>query len=315
LESESEQVQKAQPLNEDIGIFNRPLANDFQGFGRVMDQEPESQLGKGLIKPCSVELEIDGFHFKYDKPVRNFVRPENMKEKVVEFRVTCPDPGSGPGTHAGEVVESFQTPKETVFEEVSQADTVSQEVGAEVSQQITDGVQNFMPEDAVKTETADSTVEPENQNINPLNENMESVPDAEMWVAGDIVDGPEDGTLETRFMPNFEMPEPELETSEDRVILWEDSRHWLGIPLANQYRISNGTLQIIDRLARKFSEVDLVLISEVRLRQSWLDKLLNTGDLTIFVKHLPDTGLKLSGVRNPEKVRRLIEELRVDSLN
>jgi hypothetical protein len=38
-------------------------------------------------------------------------------------------------------------------------------------------------------------------------------------------------------------------------------------------------------------------------------KLLGIGDISMTVSGLPDSGLALKGIREPEKVKRLLEEL------
>lgn len=298
LAREPEQEHGTHPFNGDAAVFNRELMNGFSGFGMVVDQDLESQLGKGLIKPHAIELEIDGFHFKYDKPARNFAKTENVKEKVVEFRLTCPDSSSetiGEETSLREIPQEDSAPDE--FSDNHQ--TVENQETTEAKAVETNLVDAGPVEEPVEGEAIDTIMESDDPSQ-----------DQEMWVAGEISTGTgANFPVESEFIPGFELPEPELETDEDRVILWEDSQRWFGIPLNNQYRISNNSLQIIDRLARKFSEVDLTLISEVRLHQSWWDKLFKTGDLSVSVKHLPEKGLKLSGVHHPEKVYRLLEAL------
>jgi hypothetical protein len=313
------------PLNSDTAVFNRSLNNDSSDFGMIGDRNPESQLGKGLIKPHSVELEIDGFHFKYDKPVRNFTKAESAKDKVVEFRVTCPDSGSEASWGETAMTETplGVTPPAGAFQrELAPEETAQEKVSGEVAPLAIDNHQSVAngetiqpeavePAPVVAGEDANASLENDSETVSEnAFENDIQPPDNGMWVAGEILTGTgADSTIGSELIPDFELPEPELETAEDRMILWEDSERWFGIPLANQYRISNRSLQVIDRLARKFSEVDLVLISGVTLHQSWLNKLFKTGNLMVSMKHLPDKGLKLAGIRNPEKVRHLIEEL------
>jgi predicted RNA-binding Zn-ribbon protein involved in translation (DUF1610 family) len=312
LAPKPEQEHETHPVSGDTAIFNRTRGNDLDGFGSGADQDLESQLGKGLIKPHSIELEIDGYHFKYDKPVRNFAKPEKGKEKVVEFRLTCPEPGSEVSREETSLEE--RPPEEIIHEEIS-----TEEISTGVTfKEVSDNHQNIEMEEMFEHETGHIEEPAEAQSVNTAMENEDQPADKDMWVAGEILaetvetaGTPGESPLEPEVIPGFDLPEPKLESNEeDLVILWEDSQRWLGIPLANQYRISNRSLQVIDRLARKFSEVDLTLISEVKLRQSWLGKLLKTGDLSVSVKYLPETGLKLTGVRNPEKVHRLLEELK-----
>lgn len=318
-----EQEQENHSLNGDVAVFKRTLLNDSSDFGMAGDRDPESQLGKGLIKPHSIELEIDGFHFKYDKPVRNSIKTENVKEKVVEFRVTCPDTGSEASWNEASMIEtsfgetlSLVTPPDESLPGTSQQElvpegTVQDEISGEATHPaVNENHQSVEIEGTIQPEAVETTLEVDIDDADTAIENDIQPSDNGMWVAGEILTGPgADSTIGSEFIPDFELPEPELGNGEDRVILWEDCERWFGIPLVNQYRISNRSLQVVDRMARKFSEVDLALISGVTLHQSWLDKLFKTGNLMVSVKHLPDTGLKLTGIRNPEKVYRLIEEL------
>ncbi|MCL6591397.1 MAG: PH domain-containing protein [Firmicutes bacterium] len=66
-----------------------PLDESFIEFNGFQTQV-ETHLGKGLIKPHSVEVGVDGVHFKYDQPPHKLVKAEALKDKVVEFRVTAP---------------------------------------------------------------------------------------------------------------------------------------------------------------------------------------------------------------------------------
>lgn len=325
----TEQAADDRPLYEDSTVLNPAPINDLEVPGRGLDPDQESQLGKGLIKPYAIELEIDGVHFKYDKPVRNFAKHENIKEKVVEFRVSCPDSGTPSLKETGEdtanpVGEESQIPQEHALLPISQAVISGEGTLEETISELNDGApglagqKNAADEDAVPGPASETVQEGfqnpitgdeklAKQEIPPVAEVAETVPE-DTVPPEPILENTPEIFLEPELVPEIELPEPELESQEDKLILWEDHRRWFGIPLNYQYRISNRSLQIIDRLARKFSEVDLTLISEVRLRQSWLDKIFNTGELTVFVKHLPDTGMKLSGIRYPEKVRRLLEE-------
>ena len=318
LEIAAGQEPKDHPLNEEPAVLNRIPIDNYDTTSRFSSQDQESQLGKGLIKPYTIEFGIDGFHFKYDKPLRNFAKQENNKEKVVEFRVTCPEPDAAlpekPEFSAGnEVITELETPRDnvpnrdiapnTVLEPgISEIETFEERMSGEASETNLEN-QNTIPE----ADGVDPVKEPEQAGEIDVSETAETkLPDRELPPVNEMETSPEDTALETGMIPGFAVPEPEIH--EDKPVVWEDHERWLGIPLTHHYRISTRSLQIIDRLVRKFSEVDLELISEVKLRRSWLDKILNTGELTVFVKHLPDTGLKLSGIRHPEKVRRLLEE-------
>ncbi len=242
----------------------------------------ETHIGKGLIKPNLVEQDLEGFHFKYDKPLSNFVKAETYKDKVVEFRVTCPDTEteeSGKKNEPASIIQPLVEGSEPVL-----------------------GQQ--MPEMNPKTESIGSSI---------VNNRVEPSTDENEWIAGEISGDAIDGiNLELESTGKPILPEPELKTTdetEEVEVLWEDTQKWLGISLSKQYRITNRSLQIIDGANRRFSEVDISLISDVQLQQSWLGKLFGIGTLVISVSNLPGSKLLLTGLRNPERVLHLLEEL------
>ena len=237
----------------------------------------ECHLGKGLIKPHSVDLEIDGFHFKYDKPARSIAKSEAFKDKVVEFRVTSPELPAEPKS---DLVVKLDN-EESIVSTVSPIENLEKTIEEEI------------PESESKDE------------INPIQECINN--NQELWVADEVLnDSINEACLENEPVS---ISEPELEIVTDGKVLWEDFSRWLGIPIAKRYRIFKNTLQISDSIEHRFSEVDLQLISEVKLRKSWWDKLMGIGDLVISVKNIVGTPLVLSGIRRPETVQRLFEDL------
>jgi hypothetical protein len=265
---------EAEPDHKEPEVLNTVLAGNLESLRAGQGPIDGSQLGKGLIKPNSVVLESDGSHFKYDQPSRNLTKAGPLKDKVVEFRLTCPDPESKEQNEMNDSAPVFIPPVEAL-------DT---------------------------TPTGESDDEIEVEEISP--ERDEQSLDSSLWIAGEITaDLASNANLEDESIPVSKLPEPELEATKEIEVLWEDSGRWLGIPAAKHYRITNHSLQIIDRSLRRFSEVDLSLISDVKLQQSWFGKLFGTGALLISVENLPGSQLALTGVRNPGKVHLLLEEL------
>ena len=75
----------------ELGLENADFESQASGFAEseTFITPRESQLGKGIIKPSSVELSQDGIHFKYDEPPQNnFVKAEPFRERVTELRVS-----------------------------------------------------------------------------------------------------------------------------------------------------------------------------------------------------------------------------------
>ena len=75
----------------ELGMDNAEFESQASGFAEseTFITPRETQLGKGIIKPSSVELSQDGIHFKYDEPPQNnCVKAEPFRERVTELRVS-----------------------------------------------------------------------------------------------------------------------------------------------------------------------------------------------------------------------------------
>lgn len=277
----------------------------------------ESQLGKGIIKPKSVEVGMDGIHFKYDDPPRNFVKVEPCKEKVVEYRVTAPDLEP----------QAKQVPERTVFAEASETFHATGEQPAEVTEPLPEEAERLQEEGELTLKNMEQTsgeMEPEGVTPKPELEETARVEVGEMVseqtlltsesslpldltpeevepVAGPVVEEVSQETMEPY--------PPRIAALEQRVVVWEGRQTWLRIPLSKMYRLTNQTLVVDDLRDYKLMEVDLSLITGVEMKQSWLGKMLGIGDLLVLVRNSPDPRFRLVGVTNPLKVKEMLEKM------
>lgn len=234
----------------------------------------ESHLGKGLIKPMAVENCMDGYHFKYDEPPRQINKADPQNEKVVEFRVS------------GE----------------PELDMVNKE---------TDEVKNETDESEPKVVTSEIDLKEDNQAA-PKPDTEEEVGLKE--VGSDVV--------ETNFLQDEAEVIHEQETDSDTVegdpalsevispeVVWEGRRTWYGLPLNEFYRLTDLSAIVLKKDDSKYNEVVWEAVSEIRLNQNWLARLLNIGNLVIIGLN-SEPLLILEGIENPERIReRLVKIL------
>jgi hypothetical protein len=270
----------------------------------------ESQLGKGTIKPKVVEAGLDGIHFKYDEPPRNFVKAEPRREKMVEFRVTNPEfetdplPVEPPVLEAEVPVEVTEPGTDIPVTELEDVQPV--EAGAPVVEKDTpvpevEEKDVWVPDDQVQ----DSIVPVDEVQDPAVDPGVEAEWSDEDWEAVLEPEQPEEDAI-----PEPLAPEPELRmTPENRRILWEGRQTWFGIPKTKMYRITNYTLMVTDERDHRLFEADLVLITAVKIRQNWFLKLLGMGDLLVWVRDFPDPRFKLEGISEPLKVKAILEDL------
>jgi hypothetical protein len=100
----------------------------------------------------------------------------------------------------------------------------------------------------------------------------------------------------------LDQPAGELET------ILEGQQSWYGIPLPYYYRLSERFLVCTDTNGHSI-EYDLTMIKKVTVKQSWLGKFLNIGDVVLdFTNQVPSRYI-LAGVVNPTGLRTRFEEL------
>jgi hypothetical protein len=262
--------------------------NNNQVFEKIMDEfmrqeslslgthrnQIESHLGKGLIKPVVIENCMDGYHFKYDEPPRQINKADPQNEKVVEFRVS------------GEP-----------------------ELGI-VNKEIED-VKIETDESEAKVATTEIDLKEDNQVATELHTEAEAGLEE---VGPDVV---ETNSLQNEAEVTYEQEtdfetvegDPELSEVISPEIIWEGRRTCYGLPLNEFYRLTDQGAIVLKEDGSKFNEVVWEAVSEIRLNQNWLARLLNIGNLVIIGLN-SEPLLNLEGIENPERIReRLVKIL------
>ena len=245
----------------------------------------QSHLGKGLIKPVTVENCMDGYHFKYDEPPRQITKPEPQQEKVVEFRF------SGEAEPNEEVEEIQETiPAEKVNREIS--DAVDGDLDQDEPLDITEPIIESTP-----------IVEPELKTENGLedHDSAEGNPDEVMPVE-------EVGLPEGDLTTKIDTLEPEIRAAVEPEILWEGRRSWYGLTLKEGYRITDQSIIILDSAGLILKEVEWGSVTKITLKQNWFSKFLNLGNLEILTANFEPV-LILEGVDQPEQLQKTLEEM------
>lgn len=238
----------------------------------------ESHLGKGLIKPVAMENCMDGYHFKYDEPPRQITKPEPQKEKVVEFRFS------------GEPEPSEET---KVIPGTDEADKVNREFSDTLGE-------NFN-QDEPQAETG-PIIEPE-----PGTESNLEKPDLIEENPDQLTPVEEVGLTDGDLVPEIGDLEPEIRSAEEPEILWEGHRSWYGLPLKEVYRITDQSVMLL-RDGQILKEIQWRTVSEIALKQNWLAKLLNIGNLEV-IGIISEPLLVLEGIDHPEQLQKTLVEM------
>lgn len=283
LEQPTPSMDEESKISDDA--FIKP--NDNPVFEKIMDDfirqesylgthrnQIESHLGKGLIKPVAIENCMDGYHFKYDEPPRQINKADPQNEKDVEFRV------SGEGELG---IESKEIDEVKIETDESEAKVVTDEIDLKEDNQAA-----FEPDTEAETGLKDVGFEVAETN-SPQDE--------------------AEAILEQKA--DFETVEGDPEPSEviTPEVVWEGRRTWYGLPLNELYRLTNRSAIVLKEDGSKFNEVVWEAVSEIRLNQNRLAKLLNIGNLVIIGLN-SEPLLILEGIENPEGIReRLVKIL------
>lgn len=234
----------------------------------------ESHLGKGLIKPVAIENCMDGYHFKYDEPPRQINKAEPQNEKIVEFRVSG-EP------ELGIVDKEIEEIKSETDE--SEAKVVTTEIDLKEDNQVA-------PELETVVEVGTEEVGFDVAETDFLQDEAEVTHEQE--IDFETVEG--DSEL-------VEVISPE--------VVWEGRRTWYGLPLNEFYQLTDQGVIVLKKDGSKFNEVAWSAVSEIRLNQNWLAKLLNIGNLVVIGLN-SEPLLNLEGIDNPEGIReRLVKIL------
>ncbi|NLW47553.1 MAG: hypothetical protein GXY86_09495 [Firmicutes bacterium] len=245
----------------------------------------ESHLGRGLIKPVTIENCMDGYHFKYDEPPRQINKPEPQNENVVEFRVSG-EPEAG--------IANQET--EEVRKETGEADA------------------KIIEEETVSLETDLGNGE---QTVSELGSEVELEENGSEVVSGsenlganqsDLLQDEAENLTENNTDSEVVEEETELSVDTSPEVIWEGYRTWYGLTLNEFYRLTNCSAVALKEDGSKFTEVDWGLVSTIHIKQNWLAKLLNVGNLELIGLNSGPL-LILEGINNPEKIRKRLVKI------
>ncbi|HBF39725.1 MAG TPA: hypothetical protein DDW50_20730 [Firmicutes bacterium] len=246
----------------------------------------ESQLGKGIIKPQKIEMATDGVHFKYETPTHSFMKEGPVKEKPKEYRVTFDDM---------ELKTLNEISLEKISQELPTPPTLMQdEIIEKPSEEKTD---------------EETLIENEGKPKESLLEEFNEPDVLQADVESKIIEEPISELISEPVFPEPELSEPNDNIAYEDVAVWEGTQSWLKIPIGNRYRVTRSSLIIFDKNHYKLFDVALSLISEISVKQSWIDKLLGIGDLLVSIPEFAATKVVLGGISEPYKVKTMIEQL------
>jgi hypothetical protein len=110
-----------------------------------------------------------------------------------------------------------------------------------------------------------------------------------------------------------------IKYDEDAKVLWQDKKHILGMPISfTEYRIIkkdeeySKLICIQGFLTSRVEEINMYRIDDIGVRQSFADKLLNLGTITIYCKDASCNKLDIVKVSNPYKVCSMINSLIIE---
>ena len=96
-------------------------------------------------------------------------------------------------------------------------------------------------------------------------------------------------------------------------LVWKDRKRWLGMPLSfTRYRLVRkpGTwfkiFTDVGFWSSVIDEVNLYRICDITLHQSFLGKILNTGDITLLSNDESTPTLILKNIKSPYKIKEMI---------
>lgn len=311
--------------DESVNQYKTDTRQDSLGRPRVeipsMDQSSsnigrDSQLGKGTIKPYSMELGVDGYHFKFEEPPRRMSKPDSSKDKSVEFRVTHED------------INRLAQEKPDLFDKTEDDNLVPVQIEA------MEGDVKLMPENLNLEESAETTPITDSENvIESLEssfepESISSAPPIESAAEETMapserqtMDAVETNDKTPDVILNEEIPvEVEIDDSSAELhdgqsdeipnqVIWKGNQTFLGIPLSERYQMTNRSIIVEIPKSGRHYEYSLSAVITATVKQTWLDKLSGTGHLKVKVMAGTDTvELVLKGLADPINVLRILAD-------
>lgn len=281
--------------------YKESSGNIMTGSGRIEGME-EVHLGKGLIKPTKVQMQVDGYHFSYERPPHRFskLEPESVAKHELNTLKSKPFEAKMPleaEITSGIEREEREVKASEVFKEIEQVIETDHATEAE-------NVQNDVADDEPsKEEVGDKTV--------PLR-----------------TDESNENNQEEKLSEPFSAPLPEISESlakdvasdiqslkkEQGKSLLAGSQTWYGIPLPNAYQITTETLTLFDP-DNGLRQIELEDINGVWIHQSFLMKLLGIGNVGIELKNSPGEPVILKGLTKPKQVLKILKNLTTRTLD
>ena len=251
----------------------------------------DSHLGRGLIKPVAIENCMDGYHFRYDQPPSQINRQGQQDDKPVEFRFSGEfnlSDGADKVDETNEVIEINENEEELSQGLEDATGVVLEKEEPEIApEQIT------VPGPEIGTAMEDKNFTEDKKD----NENL--VQDGEAPV--------EDISIqEDDLSPEIDAV-PENPQDKEVEILWKARRSWYGMPLKEEYRVTADSLVIMDDSGQVLKEIEWGSVSRIELRQNWLSKCLNIGNLELIGVN-SNLLFVLEGIDHPERLQKMLVE-------
>lgn len=107
------------------------------------------------------------------------------------------------------------------------------------------------------------------------------------------------------------MERVQVKKAKKEKILWKDSKTILGIRVPTEQYTLTGTKLSVRRgiLSIRDDECQLYNVYDIKLERSFLNRLLGTGTITVFVRDVTDSVLTLKNIKEVEDVKEQISEL------
>ena len=103
----------------------------------------------------------------------------------------------------------------------------------------------------------------------------------------------------------------ELESGENRGVVWSDRKHHLWFPISfTKYTVKNGRVYRERGLFNTVSDQTLLYrITDIRLKRNFWQKIFGTGTVILVSKVDADHELALENIKNPKEINELLSDL------
>ncbi len=103
----------------------------------------------------------------------------------------------------------------------------------------------------------------------------------------------------------------ELETGEDRGVIWSDRKHHLWFPFSfTKYTVRNGRLYVDKGLFNTVSDQTLLYrITDIRLKRDFWQKIFGTGTVILVSKVDVNHEILLENIKRPRETNEMLADL------